>query len=118
MSDIIEPVKDAPKPKTRRRTRAKPKAITKPKASIVQPNIKIAGHLNAFEQKFDQGTLPLLKAVGCLNIDPLKKHQWVNYIITFQGEKIISIEVSEPNMRAIAQETAKIDFVTLFMDQD
>lgn len=42
---------------------------------------------------------------------------YVCYIIKSKGDKIISIEVGEPNMKLIAQDECKINFVTNFMDK-
>jgi hypothetical protein len=59
---------------------------------------------------------PEIKSVGYMRVSPTS-NSWVSYVITTKGDKVLSIEVDEPNLRQIAEESAKINFVSTFSDQ-
>lgn len=90
------------------------KKAAKPLVTTVIPPGS-AGH--AFEKLEDQGALPILKSVGYARVFPGSR-EYVSYVITSQGREVLSIEVSEPNLKAIASDEAKISFVTLLEDED
>ena len=56
---------------------------------------------------------PIVKSIGYAKVPG--SNYCVSYIIHSQGGKIIKIEVEEPNMQSIAEETAKLNFVNIFM---
>ncbi len=60
---------------------------------------------------------PEIKSVGFMRASN-NSNSWVSYVIISKGDKVISITVDEPNMRQVAEESAKISFVNLFTDQE
>lgn len=78
--------------------------------SFIQPIIKEAGKLHPLETLFDKGEMPTLVASGLYNLDKTKGRHWISYKITFQGDKILSLEVSEPGNMEDARVNASIDF--------
>jgi len=82
----------------------------------VVPSITVVGGkknalVNLFEG--DQSKLPVLKSVGYGEIPGT--NTFVAYVIYSKGGNILKIEVEEPNLRVIAEESAKIFFVNAFM---
>ena len=59
--------------------------------------------------------LPVIKSIGLVKIPNQDHESWVVVTITSQGDKILSTEMTEPNMRAIAIDSGKIAFVKLFI---
>ncbi len=59
--------------------------------------------------------LPILKSVGFGRIEA--NGSWISYVIRSRGKEIISIEVSDPDQRSIAEDNAKTSFVTELVDQ-
>ncbi len=89
-----------------------------PKLSdIVKPSIEVAGDKHELKRLFDEGELPVMKAVGFARIKD-SSAGWVSYTITIQGNEVLSIEVDEPNVRSIAEDNAKIGFVTNLIDKE
>ena len=93
--------------------------MTKPtkkvsKSSIVEPSVGIEGHTNSFIPFFDKE--PELTAVGYVKIP--NSNTYVSYTITIKGDKVIKIVCDEPNLKAIAEESAKISFINNFVDND
>ncbi len=84
--------------------------------SIVKPLIQEGDKKHALESLFEGGSegLPLLKSVGFGQVEVGK---WISYVITSRGKEILSIEVSEPDQRPIAEDNAKTAFVTQLLDQ-
>lgn len=85
-------------------------------SSIIKPLISIEGHEHVFQKLEKEGKLPEMKAIGYMDLGQGKIHNWVSYVITIKGNKVLSIEIDEPNMRQIAEEASKINFTTTFMD--
>jgi hypothetical protein len=94
--------------------------IPKPKSSsmqIVQPSIIFEGgkeHAMVTLFKGDEEKLPTIKSVGYMQVPGTT--QFVAYTLTSKGTEVLKIEVEEPNIRAIAEESAKISFVQSFID--
>lgn len=86
------------------------------KKDVIKPIIRANGEAHVLETMWDGGELPELKSIGYAKMGD-KTHNWVSYVITTKGTEVISIEISEPDMRAIAEEATKISFVSTFMDQ-
>lgn len=61
-------------------------------------------------------TLPLITSVGCVKIPGSRNY--ASYVITSQGSKILKVEVEEPNLKQIAEDCAKINFVNLFLSPE
>lgn len=87
--------------------------------SVIKPTIRVNGENHILEDLLTgpEEKMPVLTSVGYCRVGT-GIHSWVSYKITTQGEKVLSIEVDEPNMRAIAEESAKGMFVTSFIDQE
>lgn len=83
---------------------------------LVQPLIRVEGEKHALETLLegDPNDLPVLKSIGYAPLG--KSNQWVSYVITTKGKEVLSIEISEPDLRAIAEESSKINFVNQFMN--
>lgn len=60
---------------------------------------------------------PEIRSVGFMRISETS-NTWISYVMTTKGNKVIKVEVDEPNLRVIAEESAKIQFVNLFVDQE
>ena len=87
--------------------------------SVVRPLIVLKGATseNVLKVLIDSKDAPLLKSIGFRRASETSQ-SWVSYTVTTKGDKVISIEVDEPNMRQVAEESAKINFVTLFTDAE
>ncbi len=88
---------------------------TKTNIPLIQPLVKVEGQKHIFEEMIADQSIAEMKAVGYAKINDGASN-WVSYVITFKGGQVISMVVGEPNLRSIAEETAKIDFVNEFMD--
>lgn len=91
------------------------KKLAKPE-SIVKSLTPIEGEDHPLADLFEAEDPPVMKAIGYTSLGPGNK--WVSYVLTFKGPKILSIVVSEPNLRAVAEDMSKIDFVENFMSQE
>lgn len=85
---------------------------------FIKPLIQVNGEKHLLENLMDQDDMPIMKSVGYMKVLKDKQHSWMSYVITTKGKEVISIEASEPDMREIAEETAKISFVNCFIDQE
>ena len=84
---------------------------------IVKTEIGTAGEPHVYQDLESTNEMPTLKSVGYARVAPGSR-DYVSYVITSKGTEVVSVEVSEPNLKAIASDEAKINFVTLFEDQD
>lgn len=86
--------------------------------SIVKPLIRDRDKKHALEVMFEgkPERLPVLTSIGFAPIGP--GNAWVNYVMKSRGKEIIEVEVSEPNLRQIAEDGAKVDFTLNFLDQE
>lgn len=85
----------------------------------IVPSIEVVGgKKHALIGMFDgdHANLPVLKSVGCGRVPGT--NTYLAYTIHSKGSNIIKIEVEEPNIRPIAEESAKIFFVNTFMNGD
>ncbi len=103
---------------------AKPKKIEKVEvvdekapSPIVEPTVKFVGdnENHALQKLFDGApkNLPTIKSVGTIGLPGT--NTWVSFVMYTRGNQVIKIEADEPNLRAIAEESAKIAFVNAFM---
>ncbi len=88
-------------------------------AEVVKPSVIFEGDkehalITLFRGPEDE--LPLVKSIGYMKLP--NYNRYVSYVITTKGDKVVSFEVEQPDLKAIAEESAKISFVTCFMDQD
>jgi hypothetical protein len=93
-------------------------ATLKPKkknSDIVTETIKFDGDekQHVLKTLFDGEDVPTLTSIGYMGIPGTNK--FVSYIIKSKGREIINIEVGEPDFRAIAEDEAKVNFVSAFM---
>lgn len=88
-----------------------PKQKTLP---YIQPLVRAAGEKHILEELSEDGETPTLKSIGYAKMGS----GWVSYTVTTKGPKVISIECSDPDMRQIAEEQAKIAFVETFVDKE
>ena len=88
-------------------------------APVVQPLIRSNGEKHILEEMFEDplADMPVMKAIGYMSLK-YGPNSWVSYTVTFKGDKVLKIEVDEPNLRPIAEESAKIAFVEQFIDQE
>lgn len=63
---------------------------------------------------FDAKDLPEMRAVGVVKIED-RVSGYMPVILTIRGEKVVKVEMEEPNLHEIAVNMAKINFVHLFM---
>lgn len=85
--------------------------------SVVKPLIAVAGETHPLDDMIASDDAPEMKAVGYMRLSP-GPSGWVSYTVTIKGREVLSIDVAEPNMRAIAEESAKIAFVEAFIDAE
>lgn len=86
------------------------------KKSIVEPIIHVEGKDHIMEN-LDNSKMPILTSVGFGRVGE-NSNTYVSYTIKTQGDKVISIEVGEPNLKSIAVDEAKIAFVNNLMDKE
>lgn len=82
--------------------------------SVVQPIVKFDAQKHLLDELIDKGEAPELKSVGYMQIKP--GNNWVSYVITTKGREVLKVEISEPDMKIVAEESAKISFVQTFVD--
>lgn len=88
---------------------------------LVQPSIIVEGDKeHALRVLFKEDDAPILKSVGYCKIPGLISNggTYVSYIVTSQGDKVLGIEVEQPNLIGIAEESAKMAFANTFMGVD
>lgn len=88
---------------------------TKKQESVVKPSVTFEGDSkeHVLETLMNSSQAPVVTSVGVMRVPGT--NNYISYTVKTQGTKVVSIEVEEPNLRAIAEETAKINFVNLFM---
>lgn len=96
-------------------------ATYEPKApSIIKPLVTVAGQKHVLQEMFEQKDteLPIMTSIGLMRSSPNAKASWVSYVMKTQGAKVLSIEASEPDLKAITIEALKIELVQNFMNED
>lgn len=89
---------------------AKPKKTEVKESTFIEPSIKIEGHANPFIEHVKDDE-PELIAVGYARVPGT--NNYAAYTLTFKGDKVIKMTVDEPNLKRIAEDSAK----TMFVDQ-
>lgn len=89
--------------------------MSKIKKNVIKPIIQVDNQPNILE-RLTEDDAPVLKSVGYAKCGE-NKNSWISYVITTKGNEVISIEVSEPDIRPVAQDNAKISFVDCFMGE-
>lgn len=93
------------------------KTKVKVDTSYICPIIRNNGEKHVLEQLLESdGDMPEITTVGCFKTHPNKNHSWVSVKMITKGDKVLKMEVGEPDMKAIAEESAKIAFVETFAD--
>lgn len=64
----------------------------------------------------DSNEAPEIKSVGLFRLP--ETNTYVSFTMITKGREVVSIEVEQPNLRAVAEESAKISFVSTFMDNE
>lgn len=96
---------------------AKPKkqeqVETKSEPSYIEPTLKFDDkHKNEFIEHVKNDE-PELTAVGYARIPGTNNYS--AYVIKIVGDKVIKMIVDEPNLKLVAEESAKIQFVNEFV---
>ncbi len=92
--------------------------VSRETTSIVTPMIQTDDYvIHPLKELESQGEMPVLKSVGLARISPMSKN-YISYVITSQGSKVLNIEVAEPDARSICEDTAKMSFVNTFLNED
>jgi hypothetical protein len=100
-------------------------------ATLVRPSIIFEGdELHPLQEilSSDPKNWPEIKAVGYMRLPRVYDRKatnkvkdtgnFVSYIITIRGAEVVSIDVEQPDLRAIAEEATKIAFVDQFMQSE
>lgn len=89
--------------------------IKKTKDSVVNPSVKFANDTkeHALTSIISDEDAPVIQSVGIFKI-PSTNH-YVSFVMHTKGTQVVKIDVEEPNLRGIAEESAKISFVSAFM---
>lgn len=66
--------------------------------------------------EIEASDLPIFKALSLYNLPDHGKSGWVVLTMTIQGDKVLDVESSEPNLRQIAIEQLKMDTVKQFFN--
>lgn len=91
-------------------TKQEVKSIVKPTVSFNDSKEHVLATLLA------ENSAPVIESVGVFKVP--NTNRYVSFVMKTQGKEVISIEVNEPDLRAIAEEAAKISFVDKFMSGD
>jgi hypothetical protein len=89
--------------------------------TIVKPLVSFQGQIHKFVELDLKDGLPELTSIGICKLskpEEGRRNDWVSYIIKTKGRQIVSMEVSEADHKAIAEENHRTAFVTLFMDAE
>lgn len=83
------------------------------KKSVIEPAIKFEGDEkeHATTAVFEADDSPTIKSVGIVR---LPNGYYSAFTMYTKGTEVVKVEVEEPNLRAIAEESAKIAFVHNF----
>lgn len=75
-------------------------------------------HVTALPEapEIEASDLPIFKALSLYNLPDHGKSGWVVLTMTIQGDKVIGVESTEPNLRGIAIEQLKMDTVKQFFN--
>jgi hypothetical protein len=89
--------------------------------TVVKPLVSIQGHTHKFTELDMKDELPDLTAIGICKLskpEEGRRNDWVSYTVKTKGRQIVSLEVSEADHKAIAEENHRMAFVALFMDAE
>ena len=83
-------------------------------SSIIKPEMVFNDEPHLLQEMFDDGSFPIIKSVGVVSVPG---GNYVSCLITTQGTKVLEIKVGTPNLRNIAIDEYKINYVTHIIDQ-
>ena len=87
--------------------------------SVVKPTMSFNdGSEHVMETLFKGKAENLLTLVSIGYTKIPNSNNYVSYKIISKGTEVLSIEVDEPNLRGIAEESSKMAFVGAFMSRD
>lgn len=89
--------------------------VTESKDLSIKSTIEVSGHTNPFITYYNDNDVEL-KSVGYIKMPGA--NNYVSYTITTIGGKVTEILCDEPNLKMIAEESAKIAFVQHFVDKE
>lgn len=79
----------------------------------VTPSIVVEGAPSHPMNEIINSDEQVIKAIGMVKIP--NTNTFVPYVLHIKGTEVVKCEVEEPNLRGIAEESAKINFVNIFM---
>lgn len=88
---------------------------SEPSVSVIEPSVKVEGHVNPYI-KFFEKEHPELVSIGFSRLP--ETNTYVSYTVYSKGGVITKIVVEEPNLKLVAEESAKIAFVNNFVDEE
>ena len=91
---------------------AKTKKTEVKESTFIEPTIQIEGHVNPFIEHVKEDE-PELTAIGYARVPGT--NNYAAYVITFKGGQITKMTVDEPNLKRIAEDSAKTMFVSELM---
>lgn len=91
--------------------------MAKAKKTIVKTEIE-SEEKNALAEMFESNEAPVLTSVGYAKLAETGQNNWVSYVMKSKGTKVLSIDVTEPDARAVAEDLSKISFVNSFMSPE
>ena len=89
--------------------------------NVIVPSVKINGEVHEMEKMFNEldiSKLPILTSVGMIKLDNNRRNQYVSFVMTSQGSKVLKIEVDEPNLYAIAVDATKQSIMTRVIETE
>lgn len=86
--------------------------VIKAKSTVVNPILRFDNKEHALEAALLADKAPEIKSVGLVKMDA----GWVSCTVTSKGEKVLSIETGEPNMKKISIDEAKAAFADNFLN--
>lgn len=82
------------------------------KAKVIKPIIESQEHI--LEKLIKTGEDPVLTSVGIAKV----AGGWISFVLKSRGLEIVSCEVSDPDMKLIAYDAAKIEFVNRYLGDE
>jgi len=77
-------------------------------SNVIKPLVRINDAKHVLETAYDELTFPEMKAVGIMKTP--NGSSWLSYVITIAGDKVVSIEIAEPQQHMYSIMEAKASF--------
>lgn len=91
------------------------KKVTPASECLITTSVEVEGFPSPIIDLFKSEEAPVAVAIGMAR---LESGQYVSYSLKFQGNKVISIVLEEPNNKLVALDSAKVAFVSTFTDSE